>query len=561
MKILIFVFFTALAWGNASVNLSTPRETMRTFLTSMKVYKQGDRDELENALETIDLSHIDEASRSLVGELTAKRIINTIDRIKFVQYEQIPNSPDSSPWTFATRYSNKQKLEITIEKLEDGKFRFNQNTVESIEEFEKLVSQNDVVQGAVELSDWKTKLKSQMPIWTSDKDFILKNGQWLGLFAIIFLAILLAKLVRLYILSFILGVFKEKKLSYNDDYKKSLFSPFELTTSLIVVFIGIRILELPHGVLGVSLRLIQIALTMSSVWATLFFVEICFQYFTKQAEKTASKFDDILIPLLKTATKVFVFSIGLVFIGHSLTINVSNIIAGLGIGGLAFALAAKDTISNLFGSLTVVLDKPFEIGDWVTLGNGVEGNVEAVGFRSTRIRTFYDSQITVPNSQLTNIHIDNFGRRQYRRFSTKIGVEYSTPPEKIEAFCEGIRNLIASYPNTRKDYFNVYFTEMGSSSLNILLYVFFKVSDWSEELNEKHRLLIDILRLGNKMGVNFAFPTQTVHLFNEEQTTTENIKENYHEEGQKLAKDIYSDTLTPKSPRSKAENNQLPPLD
>ena len=126
-----------------------------------------------------------------------------------------------------------------------------------------------------------------------------------------------------------------------------------------------------------------------------------------------------------------------------------GILTGLGIGGLAFALAAKDTLSNLFGSLTVLIDKPFRIGDWVNIG-GIEGIIEEVGLRSTRIRTFYDSLITVPNGTLTNVHVDNYGQRRSRRLNTKIGVQYDTPPERLEAFCEGIRELIRNHLKLKK---------------------------------------------------------------------------------------------------------------
>ncbi|MBT5095065.1 MAG: mechanosensitive ion channel family protein, partial [Halobacteriovoraceae bacterium] len=230
------------------------------------------------------------------------------------------------------------------------------------------------------------------------------------------------------------------------------------------------------------------------------------------ARESDNKFDDILAPLFRKTAKFFVVAIGFIFIGDSLTLDMKSIIAGLGIGGLAFALAAKDTIGNIFGSLTVLLDRPFRIGDWVHIDGTVEGMVEEVGLRSTRIRTFYDSLITLPNGRLTNAHIDNYGQRKYRRFTTKVGVQYDTSPEKLEEFCQGIRQIIKDHEFTRKDYFHVYFNGFNNSSLDILVYVFWQVPNWAKELEEKHRFLMDILKLGNKMGIDFAFPTQTIHL-------------------------------------------------
>jgi MscS family membrane protein len=191
------------------------------------------------------------------------------------------------------------------------------------------------------------------------------------------------------------------------------------------------------------------------------------------------------------------------------------LVTGLGIGGLAFAFAAKDTIENFFGSVTVLLDRPFEVGDWVIVGD-TEGTVEELGLRSTRIRTFYNSQVTVPNATLVRATVDNLGRRAYRRWKTYLGVQYDTPPETLLAFTEGIRELVRQHPYTRKDFYQVWCNDFADFSLNILLYVFFRVPDWSTELRERERLFVDIVRLADRLGVQFAFPTRTVHLYREE---------------------------------------------
>jgi MscS family membrane protein len=240
-------------------------------------------------------------------------------------------------------------------------------------------------------------------------------------------------------------------------------------------------------------------------------VDLAASYFEVLAERTESKFDDLLVPMIRRALKIIVIAFGLLFIADNLNIDITSLLAGLGIGGIAFALAAKDTVENVFGSLTVMFDKPFEIGDWIKI-NDLEGTVEEVGFRSTRIRTFYNSQISIPNSRLVSTAVDNLGRRRYRRLSTTLGIQYDTPPEKIDAFCEGVRELIRRHPYTRKDFYMVYFNEFADFSLNILLYVFHETPDWATELRERHRLLRDIVRLAKRIGVEFAFPTQTLHV-------------------------------------------------
>jgi MscS family membrane protein len=256
------------------------------------------------------------------------------------------------------------------------------------------------------------------------------------------------------------------------------------------------------------------------VWAVFRLVDLFAANLEGWAQKTESRYDDLLVPLVRKTLKVLGTVFALVFVASNLGFNVTSLLAGVGLGGLAFALAAQDTVRNFFGSLTVVFDRPFKVGDWITVA-GVEGVVEEVGVRSTRIRTFYNSLISLPNSNLINTHVDNYGERQYRRWNPSLGVTYDTPPEVLDAFCEGIRELIRNHPYTRKDYFHVYMKGFGASSLDIMVYMFFECPSWDVELQEKHRLILDILRLAQGLGVEFAFPTQTVHLQQETESPGE----------------------------------------
>ena len=237
-------------------------------------------------------------------------------------------------------------------------------------------------------------------------------------------------------------------------------------------------------------------------------VDVVASRLSRWALGTESKYDDLLVPFASKSAKVVIIVTSVMMILHNLDFNLTGAIATLGIGGLAFALAATDTISNLFGSLTVIADRPFQIGDWIVV-DGHEGIVESLGFRSTRIRTFYNSLITVPNSTLINAAVDNYGARQFRRYRTVLSVTYGTPPERMEAFCEAIRQVIRDSPYTRTETFHIYF---GASSLDILVYMFFQVPDWATELRERHRFNLDILRAAKRLGVEFAFPTQTLYL-------------------------------------------------
>ena len=159
----------------------------------------------------------------------------------------------------------------------------------------------------------------------------------------------------------------------------------------------------------------------------------------------------------------------------------------------------------------MLLDRPFRVGDWISVGD-VEGVVEEVGFRSTRVRTFYASLITLPNARLIDASVDNYGARRFRRWSTRIRITYDTPPASVDAFCKGIRQLVRENESMRQDAFEIHLNEFGDHALEIMLYVFFLAPDWSAELRLRHDLALDILRLADRLGVRIALPARTVQL-------------------------------------------------
>ena len=240
-------------------------------------------------------------------------------------------------------------------------------------------------------------------------------------------------------------------------------------------------------------------------------IAITGDYLLEKAGATETRLDDQLIPLVKQTANVFVVLVGALFVLSNLDVDVGALIAGLGIGGLAVALAAQDTIKNLLGGITVLADRPFQVGDWIVVGD-VEGTVEKIGFRSMRIRTFKDSLVTVPNGQLTDHVVDNMGVRAYRRYDTTLHLPLNTPPEKVQAFCEGVRALLHSNELVRQDYFFCEFTKIGESALEIMLYCFFGAPDWGKELRAKHILNLDILRLAQGLGIEMAPPASAVRL-------------------------------------------------
>lgn len=354
--------------------------------------------------------------------------------------------------------------------------------------------------------------------------WLMPNWKWLTIMAAFFLTSL-AKPLFLYLLK----KFKEQ-LHLQMEEKKNFAAYFleqkiEKPLSLVLIaLLWLGILEAieAHSTLNKLLVNLSI-LILGYSFIKLFYlaVDAVGQVFMDYAIKTASPMDDMLAPFITKSLKVFVVIVGLLLTVQNLGINVMSILAGLGLGGLALALAAQDTAANVFGSITIFLDQPFKIGDWIKIQD-VEGTVEEIGFRSTRIRTFYNSVIAIPNSIVAKEKLDNMGARPMRRIRHNFGLECKTPPHKIEEFCEAVRYIIQQDEKVLRDTITVVFNSCLDSSLNILVNFHINVVDNAEELSRQQRILLDILAMAQQIEVQFAYPSRTIYI----QNSTEGHKAN-----------------------------------
>ncbi len=292
--------------------------------------------------------------------------------------------------------------------------------------------------------------------------------------------------------------------------------PVVLLLLLPVLWFLFTRLDLANNYKKVSLALLKSVLYVSVFWILYSASNYLFSGFRIITSKTSSKLDDQLLPVLEKITRFLILSLGFLLILQSFGLNVFSLIAGLGLGGLALALAAKDTASNFFGSLMILLDQPFNIGDWIKTGE-IEGTVEDIGLRSTRIRTFYNSVVVVPNSVIAMSTLDNLGERKYRRFRHIIGIEYGTPEANVKGFMSELKQTINDNPKTWNEKNEVSLNLLEDSSMGVLVYVFFSVEDWSEELEEREKLIFKIMELSSKHDAKLAFPTQTVYLAKDSQ--------------------------------------------
>jgi MscS family membrane protein len=363
---------------------------------------------------------------------------------------------------------------------------------------------------STQVSRW---LKEAMPSSFKQGGFSgLQYWQWLGLLIVIVVGILANYTARALLWPLFRRALRRAGLGAEDESVRRARRAIGPFVGAVVWLLLIRLLGLTGTAREVSLTVTGAYAVFTGTLAGWRLVDVLADALLRLAKRTETRVDDVVVPMVRRAIKVLLVAFGAVYCAQNLNINIIPLITGLGIGGLAVAFAAKDTIENFFGSVAVVLDRSFEVGDWIVVGD-VEGIVEKLGFRSTKVRTFSNSQVTIPNASLVRANVDNYGRRTYRRWSTSVYVQYDTPPEKLVAFTEGIRELVRRHPHTRKDSFEVWCNDFGESGVKILVYVFFKAPGWSAELREREHLLVDIVRLADRLGVRFAVPARTVELF------------------------------------------------
>jgi MscS family membrane protein len=524
-------------------SLKSPRATMETFLHAMNDIKRGTPDRINSAISTLDLSDINPLVRKERGEDLAWMLLEVLDRTKVIDVKTIPNRIEGSRYLFK-RYENG---EVSISRDQSGRWLFDRNTINALPAIMDEMASRERITGKDDEASyvpWHIRFRQKVPKSLKESTFLLQNWQWIGLLITILLGIVIDKLVTLFLKT---GVQRWRNKTPHHEFKEisqDILRPLGLMAMAIIWWGSINLMGLPENVMLVLLLAVKFLASISGVWAAYRLVDLVSAYLHKKAQLSSNKLDDALVPLIPRTLKVFVTVIGFVFIADNLNVDISSLLAGLGLGGLAFALAAKDMVQNLFGSVTVLMDRTFTVGDWIIVDE-VEGSVERIGFRSTRVRTFYNSMVTVPNSKFITATVDNMGERRYRRLSCKLSLTYDTPPDRIEAFCEGIRELVRQHPYMRKDYYHAYLNEFAASSLDVLLYVFWETPEWSTELRERHRFMLDILRLAQRLGVEFAFPTQTLYMKKDDEVAdqaTEMDQLQAFELGQSHAKSIVEET-------------------
>lgn len=253
----------------------------------------------------------------------------------------------------------------------------------------------------------------------------------------------------------------------------------------------------------------RIAVILIVGWAGMRSIDIALAFLTTVASKTDNRLDDHLVPLVGRILRVAVAALVALVTLQEMGINVAGLIAGLGVGGLAMALAAKDTVANWFGALMIYTDRPFEIGDTIS-ASGVTGTVEDVGLRSTRIRTVEKTLVTMPNNTLANGQIDNMSRRTNRKAVGNYALSVTTSADSVRATTAAIQSILASTEGVKEESWDVNLTDVTATEMTLLVQYLTDTTAWGEFLGIREEVHLKVLEVLSEAGVRLAVPTTQV---------------------------------------------------
>lgn len=331
---------------------------------------------------------------------------------------------------------------------------------------------------------------------------------------LIFFAIIIGFLIIGRIIFFISKNFLRKKAAktkskLDDIIIESMEKPLTFLMFIIGLIIAFNMIILSPGFEKLVSNVVKILLTIDIFWFIIFFLDSMLDhYLTPMVAKSKSDLDDVILPLIRKFVKYTLIILAFIIIIDNFGYNVTSLIAGLGIGGLAFALAAKDMLANFFGGISIITDKPFKIGDRIKI-DGFDGWVREIGLRSTKIETLDGFQLIVPNAKIADSILENVSRESARKVKMTIGVEYSTSMKKMEEAKKILEDVILKNPDTENRSI-VSFNEFADSSLNFL--VIYWIKNLDNILGAKNNLNMAIKKRFEKAKIEMAFPTRTVYL-------------------------------------------------
>lgn len=502
IPLLLFMGNGALAQEKEPIyNLKNPRNAISRHL----YYLRNENDQYDPAISASALSPngLDQAKREELA-LKLKQLFDT--KGAYINPDDLPDDPLYADERNRNRFKILPELypEIYLERTANGDWLYSPSSVRQIDVlYQRVVPA--LTRGALAV----------MPSFLKSKFLGLQLWKYLGLLIIAAAAFLLFFIFR-WVFSLIIKRMVIPLLSRTDTVDVNLIPPVTRPLGFLAVAWVMKEQLVPGLLLPIQVSkpivtILQVLIPFFGVMVLIRFVDVLADLARKIASKTATNFDNQAIPIIVKGAKLVVGVLGSILILSALGVNVTALLAGVSIGGLALALAAQETVKNFIGSMAIFFDRPFIVGDFIATAD-LSGVVVEVGLRSSRIRALDGAQISIPNGKLVDMVITNHGVRNYRRYATTLGLTYDTPPAKVERFVEGVREIAMNHPKSREDSVTVQFHEMADSSLNVFFAVIYDTVDYGEWLKARQEVFVEIMKMAKELEVSFAFPSTSVYV-------------------------------------------------
>lgn len=494
----------------------SPRGAMKAFLKGASAWESGGE---AMVMGTLDLSQIPSQLRGVEGVVAADYLRQILNRVGYVIWQEIPDNPAS-----ASEYLHFEHAagDVTIAPVDPGEeggrqWRFSSDTIAALPRIYNAIGDLPSAPGVSPAEPFSDYFRLRR--WVGNlspallrRDVVLETWQWAAL------GLALATSLVLAVLAGALSTWLMRSLVGGTDApgetRRSANRVFVWPVRIFVLGVGLLVAVRQFGLradvaafLGGGAALALVAA------ATIFFYALTGVIGARmqaRAAKGVGGVDEIVVSLAVGIIKILVLVGGVVAAAEVLALPYEGVIAGLGIGGLALAIAGRDTVSNFIGAAILLADRPFKRGDLIEAAGNM-ATVESVGLRSTRLRSFDDTELIVPNSRLSEDIVNNWGRRRARRILLSIGLERATPRERLDAFTLRLRDVYLRQPRADSTVY-LGLKAIGESSIDIELWGHFRVADYEEYVEAQHRLIGDILDLAAEMDVGLAYPTRTLRL-------------------------------------------------
>lgn len=333
-----------------------------------------------------------------------------------------------------------------------------------------------------------------------------------------FIAILAGLIIKRIALSFlqerIENFVQKTEAEWDDRLFDAIIKPINTFVMIGAVHLAAFLLifnveSFPTELIGKSYT---IFLGFTIIWLVYRLVDVAAHYLDELLAKADEGLRGQFTPLIRRALRIVVVIIGTLTVLATIGVNITGLVALGGVLGLAFSMGSQDSVANLIGTVNILTDRPYKVGDWITVGGSIDGDVEEIGFRSTKIRMFDKTLMTVPNGKLASETIKNWSRMPKRRIKMTLGLTYDTTPDQMREALKAIETILTEDEGVDQDYKLVQFTDFGPSSLDVFLYYFSTSTVWKEYLETRERVNLKIMDKLTEMDLEFAFPTQTFHL-------------------------------------------------